>query len=180
MTSVSRVTRVRHRAYIGLGANLPSRAGGPEATLRAAIEELRGAGEVKARSHLYRSEPVGVENQPAFVNAVAEVETEMEPEALLDFLLRLERRHGRDRAADVPKGPRTLDLDLLMVDDFVLRTETLTLPHPELAKRRFVLEPLAEIAAELRVPGHGSSVRELLEALPDAGPNRREAVRRLD
>jgi 2-amino-4-hydroxy-6-hydroxymethyldihydropteridine diphosphokinase len=154
--------------------------GSPEETLGAAIRELAGAGHVAAHSHCYRTEPVGLEAQPAFVNAVALLETDLEPEALLDFLLGVERRHGRDRSRDVAKGPRTLDLDLLLMDDVVVRTEKLTLPHPGLAERRFVLAPLAEIAPELLVPGLRATVRQLLAALPDEGPNRREAVRRLD
>ncbi len=132
-----------------------------------------------AQSHLYRTEPVGLESQPAFVNAVAQLETDLEPEPLLAFLLALERRYGRDRSLDPPKGPRTLDLDLLLVDELVQRTENLQLPHPGLAERRFVLAPLAEIAPELRIPGLGTTVREILAALPDTGPNRCEAVQRL-
>ena len=171
---------MRHHAYIGLGANLPSPAASPEQTLRLAIQELAGAGQVTAHSHLYRTEPVGLESQPAFVNAAAQLETDLEPEPLLDFLLALERRHGRDRNLDPTKGPRTLDLDLLLVDDEVLRTQRLTLPHPGLTERRFVLAPLAEIAPALRIPGIGATVHEILAALPDEGPNRRDAVRRID
>lgn len=170
---------MRHRACIGLGANLPSPAGSPEDTLRQAIGELAAAGQVTAHSHLYRTEPVGFESQPAFVNAVAQLDTDLEPEPLLDFLLALERRYGRDRTLDPPKGPRALDLDLLLVDDLFMRTEKLTLPHPGLAERRFVLEPLAEIAPDLPIPGGAGTVRELLAALPDQGPNRRNAVRRI-
>ena len=141
--------------------------------------ELAATGRVTAHSHLYRTEPVGLEAQPPFVNAVAQIDTDLEPEPLLDFLLAVERRYGRDRTLDPPKGPRTLDLDLLLVDDLVLRTERLTLPHPSLAERRFVLEPLAEIAPDLRIPGGTGTVEELLTALPDQGPNRKNAVRRI-
>lgn len=171
---------VRRRAIIGLGANLPSPAGSPEQSLRRAIVDLAGAGQVTAQSHLYRTEPVGLEGQPAFVNAVAQLDTDLEPEPLLEFLLTLERRYGRDRSVDPPKGPRALDLDLLLIDDLVLRTEKLTLPHPGLADRRFVLAPLAEIAPDLRIPGLASTVRETLARLPDEGPNRRDAVRRIE
>jgi 2-amino-4-hydroxy-6-hydroxymethyldihydropteridine diphosphokinase len=163
-----------------MGANLPSPAGPPEATLRQAVEDLAEAGRVTALSHLYRTEPVGLAAQPAFVNAVARVETDVEPEALLECLLAIERRYGRNRSLDPPKGPRTLDLDLLLMDDLSLRTERLILPHPGLAGRRFVLDPLAELAPELRIPGLGATVREILAALPDEGANRRDAVRRLD
>ena len=143
------------------------------------MEELAEAGLVTAQSHLYRTEPVGLESQPAFVNAVAQLETDLEPEPLLAFLLALERRHGRDRILDPPKGPRTLDLDLLLVDELVQRTENLQLPHPGLAERRFVLAPLAEIEPQLRIPGLGTTVHKILAALPDEGPNRRDAVQRI-
>lgn len=170
---------MRHWAYIGLGANLPSPAGSPEQTVRLALLELAEAGRVRAHSHLYRTQPVGIELQPPFVNAVARLETDLEPQPLLDFLLALERRYGRDRSVDPPRGPRTLDLDLLLVDDLVVQTGTLILPHPRLAARRFVLEPLAEIAPDLRVPPTAATVRQLLAALPDEGANRRNAVQRI-
>lgn len=168
-----------HRAYIGLGANLPSPAGSPQETLRQAIQELAAAGQVTAYSRLYRTEPVGLASQPAFINAVAQLETALEPEPLLDFLLALERRYGRDRTLDPPKGPRTLDLDLLLFDDRTLHTNKLTLPHPALSERRFVLAPLAEIAPELPIPGLAATVADRLASLPPQGPNRPEAVQPL-
>jgi 2-amino-4-hydroxy-6-hydroxymethyldihydropteridine diphosphokinase len=155
---------------------MPSRAGTPEQTLRTALEDLGGAGRVVARSSLYRTEPMDCGDQPPFVNAAAVVETDLEAEALLDFLLVLERCYGRDRRQDAAKGPRTLDLDLLVLDDLVLDGPRLTLPHPELARRRFVLAPLAEIAPEIRHPVLLKSMAELLAELPDEGANRIEAV----
>lgn len=149
------------------------------------MDDLEEAGRVTARSSLYRTEPVGEPAQPPFVNAAALVRTERDPERLLAFLLELERRYGRDRRNAPPKGPRTLDLDLLLMDDLVLVSPRLILPHPALIQRRFVLEPLSEIAPELRYPvapgdrASGATMAELLAALPDEGPNRRDAVRKL-
>jgi len=166
-------------ATIGLGANLPSPAGAPEATIMAAIEDLRAAGRVRARSSFYQTEPLQYEQQPPFVNAVLQLETEMEPEPLLDSLLAIERRYGRERTENLHKGPRTLDLDLLLVDDLLMRSPRLTLPHPELAQRRFVLAPLAEIAPDLQHPMLGATMLELLARIPDKGANRKNAVRKL-
>lgn len=147
--------------------------------MAAAVEELAGAGRVVARSSLYRTAPVGREDQPVFVNAAAVVETDLGAEALLDFLLALEQRYGRDRTRELPKGPRTLDLDLLLLDEQVVRGGRLTVPHAEMERRRFVLAPLAEIAPEWRHPVLGKTMGELLAAIPDEGPNRVEHVRKL-
>ena len=171
---------MRHLATIGLGANLRSAAGPPQRTIEAAIADMALAGRVVARSSLYRTEPVGYEDQPPFVNAVLQLDTELDPQPLLDFLLATERRYGRERSLDLPKGPRTLDLDLLLMDDMVLHLPGLVIPHPALAERRFVLAPLAEIAPELRHPLLGASMAELLARLPDEDANRRGAVRKLE
>ena len=139
------------RAFVALGANL----GEPVAHLRAAVEDLAAlpGTQVTARSSLYRSAPVGLLNQPDFINAVVAVDTDLPPLALLRHLLAIEARHGRVRS--VANAPRTLDLDLLLYGDTVLHDDELTLPHPRMHQRAFVLRPLLEIAAELTLPGLG-------------------------
>lgn len=165
-----------HTAWIGLGSNLRSPAGTPAETVEAALRALAGIGEITARSSLYETAPVGMTEQPAFVNAVAALRTADAPEDLLEKLLAIERDFGRDRRSTPPKGPRALDLDLLLVDDLIVNTPALSLPHPALAGRRFVLAPLAEIAPELRHPVLHATVRGLLAALPAAGANSVDAV----
>jgi 2-amino-4-hydroxy-6-hydroxymethyldihydropteridine diphosphokinase len=161
-------------AYIALGSNVGDR----EMALLQAIEQLESLGRVVARSSLYETEPVGYHDQPAFLNAVVALETDLEPLPLLREMLAVEVRMGRDRSRSVPKGPRTLDLDLLLMDDRVVEEEQLTLPHPALAERRFVLAPLAEIAPQLRHPLNGKTMAELLEVIPDEGENRIAGVTR--
>jgi 2-amino-4-hydroxy-6-hydroxymethyldihydropteridine diphosphokinase len=165
-----------YTAYIGLGSNLASIAGTPEKTITAAFRSLGNLGEVTARSSLYETAPVGFADQPSFVNAVAVVRTQDSPEVLLDKLLQIERRFGRERGDGPLKGPRTLDLDLLMVDDLIVNTLSLSLPHPALTERRFVLVPLAEVAPETVHPGLGKTIRELLQMLPNAGENNAAGV----
>jgi 2-amino-4-hydroxy-6-hydroxymethyldihydropteridine diphosphokinase len=147
-------------AYIGLGGNMDE----PVGQLRSAMEEL---GELPASrlvrcSSLYRTEPIGVEAQPDFINAVCALETGLSAQALLDALLDIERRHGRRRNGATGQ-PRSLDLDLLLYGQQHLAETRLTLPHPRLHERAFVLYPLAEIAPGLIVPGHGT-VESLLPA----------------
>jgi 2-amino-4-hydroxy-6-hydroxymethyldihydropteridine diphosphokinase len=140
------------RAYVGLGANLGDR----EATIRAAVEAL-GADEgiyVVAVSTLRETEPVGVGEQPPFLNGAVALETTLSARELLDRLLEIEQRFGRVRIPG-EHGPRTLDLDLLLYGDETIHGSGLTVPHPRLHERRFVLEPLAELAPGLLVPGRG-------------------------
>lgn len=170
---------VTRSAYIGLGSNIASSAGSPAETVQAAIKALASLGEVFAQSSLYQTEPVGYAEQPAFVNAVAALRTRLEPEELMRALLTIERSFGRERNQSTPKGPRTLDLDLLLIDDLVLQSPSLTLPHPALSMRRFVLAPIADIAPDLEHPLLRKSMRELLRALPDAGENSAASVRAL-
>lgn len=140
-----------HIAFIGLGSNL---AGPRQQVLQAlqALEELPHT-RVLARSSLYRSAPVGFLQQPDFINAVAKVETAMTPRALLDALLGLERVRGRTR--EFRNAPRTLDLDVLLYDDLRYHEHGLTIPHPQMHLRAFVLRPLLEIAPDCAIPGIG-------------------------
>jgi len=152
-------------AYIGMGGNLASWAGAPEATLTAAALRLESLGRVARRSSLYNTEPVGFAAQPRFVNAVVALETELGPRELLDGLLAIEKEFGRERTAEFVNGPRTLDLDILLLGELEIREPGLEIPHPRLAERAFVLLPLCEIAAEDHVPGSEVSVTQLLASL---------------
>jgi len=140
-------------AYVGLGANLGDR----EATVRTAVEALGAEDgiELVAVSTLRETEPVGVGEQPLYLNGAAELETTLSARDLLDRLLELEHRFGRVRISG-EHGPRTLDLDLLLYGDEVIDEPGLTVPHPRLHERRFVLEPLAELAPGLSIPGRGA------------------------
>jgi 2-amino-4-hydroxy-6-hydroxymethyldihydropteridine diphosphokinase len=147
---------------LSLGSNVGDRI----AHLRAGIAELGALGEVVRVSSFYETEPLEVTNQPWFLNCAVKLDTEKMPKQLLSALLQIERRHGRNRAKDNCKGPRTLDLDILLFGSAVIETQNLTVPHPAMHQRRFVLEPLAEIAPEARHPVFKRSVKELWHALP--------------
>ncbi len=162
-------------AYIALGSNLGYR----EGTLRSAIAALREFGSVEAISSFYETAPIGITEQPNFLNAVVALRTALPPEELMAALLRIEQQHGRDRSASVPKGPRTLDLDLLSYGDNVMETPTLTLPHPSLAERRFVLAPLAEIAPQWRHPVSGKTAAALLSELLHRGGDSSQPLRKI-
>ena len=155
-------------AYLSLGSNLGDRA----ANLRSAIAQSELAGRVIAVSSLYETQPVDVPDQPWFLNCVAAIETAKTPEDLLQFVLQIEAMMGRIRMRE--KGARNIDIDIVLFGDFVVDEHGLRIPHPAMHQRRFVLEPLVEIAPEVRHPALGKTALELLAQLP-AGP----AVRRL-
>ena len=154
-------------AYIALGGNI----GEPHLQVLDAVDSLARLPRTRllSRSRLYRTPPWGVLDQPPFVNAAVLLETGLEPHALLDALLAIEQRAGRVRAER--NAPRTLDLDLLHMDGVQLDDERLTLPHPRMHERAFVLLPLADVAPDLVLPGQGS-VRELLARVDTQGCER--------
>lgn len=157
------MTQLAFAAYVALGSNIDS----PHEQVLTAVRELDELANTRvvARSALYRTAPVGYLDQPDFVNAVAKIATSLNPLDLLNALLEIERAHGRSR--EFKNAPRTLDLDLLLYEDLVLEGPGLTLPHPRLHERAFVLVPLNDITPTLKIPGRGS-VAQLLAALPDA------------
>jgi 2-amino-4-hydroxy-6-hydroxymethyldihydropteridine diphosphokinase len=142
--------------FIGLGSNLGDRA----ENLRTSLERLEALGRVRA-SAVRETDPVGVLDQPKFLNAVAALETELAPRELLERLLEIERDLGRDRSREGRWGPRTIDLDLLLYGAEVIDEPGLTVPHPRLAERKFVLEPLYELDPELVLPD-GRRIKDLL------------------
>ena len=150
------------RAYVALGANLGDR----QATILAALAELDAAEgvDVVAVSSLADTDPVGYLDQPRFLNGAAALETSLGPRALLDLLLAVERRHGRAREGVPAQGPRTVDLDLVLYENAEIEEPGMTIPHPRLHERRFVLEPLAELDPSLEVPGKGK-IQTLLAEL---------------
>jgi len=158
---------IPERAFVGVGANLDD----PESGVRRALGclgSIVGTRLVTASS-LYRTDPVGYLDQPDFVNAVAELETSLDPEALLEQLLMLEKQFGRKRSTR--NAPRKLDLDLLLHGDRIMQTKNLTLPHPRMAERAFVLVPLAEIAPDVMVGALGTAA-QLLSAVATDGVKR--------
>ncbi len=163
-------------AYIALGANLGNR----EGTLRSAIDALRQLGTVDAISSFYETAPVGIVEQPDFLNAAVALQSALPPQELMTALLRIEQQHGRDRSVSVPKGPRMLDLDLLSYGDVVMETPALTLPHPSLAERRFVLVPLTEIAPQWRHPVSGKTAAALLSELSHRDGESNQTLRMLN
>jgi len=153
------------RAFVGLGSNLGDR----EGTILRALARLQddpGLSVVRV-SALRETEPVGYVDQPQFLNGVVELATELPARDLLTRLLAIERELGRARGDGPPLGPRTIDLDLLLYGDEVIAQGGLQIPHPRMHERRFVLEPLAELAAEVVIPGHGP-VESVLAELESA------------
>ena len=163
MTPVTR-NESRVTAFIGLGSNL----GDPPAQIRRALQTLAAMPETRfvRRSSLYRNPPAGYLDQPEFVNAVARIETRLEPRDLLEQLLAIERAQGR--VHDFPNAPRTLDLDILLYGERTVLEPGLTIPHPRMLERAFVLVPLAEIAPDAVVPG-GGRIADLAAKLDASG-----------
>ncbi len=154
--------------YLSLGSNVGDR----EVNLRTAIEKLAGLGEVLAVSSFYETEPMEFTAQPWFLNCAVALRTELMPKLLLSKTLAIEQQMGRRRSQ--PKGPRTIDIDILLFGNSVIHTPQLDVPHVAMHERRFVLEPLAEIAPEVRHPVFKRTMRELLQTLPaNAGRTRR-------
>ncbi len=151
---------MRKNVYLSLGSNIGNRA----AHLREAIEHLGTLGEVTAVSALYETEPVEFTRQAWFLNCAVALQTEMLPKQLLAAVLRIEREMGRRRT--VAKGPRVIDIDVLLFGSSIIDAPQLTVPHPAMHERRFVLEPLAEIAADVRHPVFKKTIRELRDELP--------------
>jgi 2-amino-4-hydroxy-6-hydroxymethyldihydropteridine diphosphokinase len=151
---------VRKVVYLSLGSNVGDRG----ANLHAAIDHLRALGEVVAVSSFYETEPVELTAQPWFLNCAVKLETEKMPKQLLAAILAIEQKMGRRRT--LKKGPRIVDIDILLFGSSVIEMKGLTVPHPAMHQRRFVLEPLTEIAPGLRHPVFKQTVRELRDALP--------------
>jgi 2-amino-4-hydroxy-6-hydroxymethyldihydropteridine diphosphokinase len=158
---------VQNTVYLSLGSNVGDRA----ANLNSAIHRLRTLGKVAQISSFYETEPVEFTAQPWFLNCAVELVTEKTPPQLMAAILDIEQQMGRKRTQR--KGPRSIDIDILLFGDAIVEGKGLTIPHPALQERRFVLEPLAEIAAAVRHPKLKQTIRELRDALPPG-----QAVRR--
>ena len=148
------------RVYLSLGSNLGDRA----AHLKGAIKRLATLGKIIAVSSFYETEPVELTAQPWFLNCAVELDTEKMPKQLLTSIFDIEEEMGRRRVQK--KGPRTVDIDILLFGNSIIKAKGLTIPHPAMHDRRFVLEPLAEIAPEIRHPIFKRTIRELRDALP--------------
>jgi 2-amino-4-hydroxy-6-hydroxymethyldihydropteridine diphosphokinase len=146
--------------YLSLGSNVGDR----EAQLRDAVERLSTLGRVIAVSSFYETEPVEFTAQPWFINCAVALETSSTPEQLMTSILRIEEEMGRRRVQN--KGPRSIDIDILLFGDAIIESSELTIPHPAMHQRRFVLEPLAEIVPQAQHPVFQKTVRELLDQLP--------------
>jgi 2-amino-4-hydroxy-6-hydroxymethyldihydropteridine diphosphokinase len=145
--------------YLSLGSNVGDR----EAQLQGAVTRLAAIGRVTAVSSFYETEPVEFTEQPWFLNCAVALDTSQTPQQLMTSILRIEQEMGRRRVQN--KGPRAIDIDILLFDDAVVDSPEVTIPHPALHQRRFVLEPLAEIAPEVRHPVMHKTIRELRDAL---------------
>lgn len=157
-----------HVAYVALGSNLAGDLDCPASQVVRALQSIDKIAKTKLvkQSSLYQSAPVGYANQADFINAVAEISTQLSPEALLDALLNIENKAGRERL--FANAPRVLDLDLLLYDDLAIHTEKLTLPHPRMLERAFVLLPLAEISPNLTSTS-GESIVKLAQSVQTQG-----------
>jgi 2-amino-4-hydroxy-6-hydroxymethyldihydropteridine diphosphokinase len=151
---------VHKLVYLSLGSNVGDRT----ANLQTAIARLSSLGKVVAVSSFYETEPVGFAAQPWFLNCAVKLDTEKTPEELLAGILGLEQEMGRRRVQK--NGPRTIDIDILLFGDSIIKTKGLIIPHPAMHQRRFVLEPMAEIAPDVLHPVLKRSIRELRDALP--------------